>query len=100
MAQKPLVVSHAFKHGISRADIQHAWRNAYASKSRQEGYGFETLVAGPDRRGRDIQLVARWDDDKGRWIIFHAMPLTEGGRRELQQKGRGQAVSFGRGDCD
>ena len=90
MADEVVVHEHAYKHGILKDDILHAWRNAYANQTRTGLYPPQHLLAGPDRRSRDLQLACVWDDDDQNWVVFHAMPLTNAARRELGLRKRGQ----------
>lgn len=83
MLSRPLVVKHAYKHGLSKRDILHVWEYAYTAKSRVDGRSFERILVGPDGKGRDIQLVELWDERRQRMVIIHAMPLTSGGKQEL-----------------
>lgn len=84
MGKDPIVANHAFKHGLSKEDILHAWRNAYISRQRIGGRAFERISVGPDCSGRDVQVIFAWDRSRGNWTIFHAMPLTKGVKRELE----------------
>lgn len=43
----------------------------------------QRLAVGADLRGRDIQTVSVWNDEKARWVIIHAMPVTQNVLREL-----------------
>lgn len=83
MGSAPIVEEHAFKHGVSKRDIVHAWRNSYAGRERVGARAFERVLVGPDRRGRDIQLVEVWDACRQSWIVIHAMPLTRSVKAEL-----------------
>lgn len=83
MLSRPLVVKHAYKHGLSKRGILHAWEYAYTAKARVDGRSFERILVGPDGKGRDIQLVELWDERRQRMVIIHAMPLTSGGKQEL-----------------
>ncbi len=82
MLSKPLVVRHAYKHGLSKRDILHAWKNAYVETVRSGPYPPQHVLIGPDTAGRDLQLLAVWNDDLQRWVIFHAMPATRKAKRE------------------
>ena len=81
--EEVFVHNHAYKHGLDREDILHAWENAYASQPRTGPWPPQYVSIGPDRHGRDVQIVSVWDDDDCRWVIFHAMLATSGVRREL-----------------
>ena len=83
MLSRPLVVKHAYKHGLSKRDILHAWEYAYTAKARVDGRSFERILVGPAGKGRDIQLVELWDERRQRMAIIHAMPLASGGKQEL-----------------
>ena len=82
----PIVLEHAYKHGLSNRGIIHAWKNAYIERRRDGRYAFERVLIGPDRAGRAVQLVEAWDERKNRFVILHAMHLTQGMRNELGLK--------------
>lgn len=83
MGRTPIVLEHAYKHGLSKRDILHAWKNAHVEAPRQGDWAFERALVGPDSKGRSIQLIAAWDDRRGAWAIFHAMPLRRNMMQEL-----------------
>lgn len=76
MRSRPIVASHAYQHGLSKQDILHAWRTAYKEHVRHGPYPPQHVMIGPDATGHDIQLVAVWNEEKERWVIFHAMRAT------------------------
>lgn len=78
-----IVHPHALKHGVSEADVEHAFENAYATRTRGGPYPPEYVSVGPDHCGRDIQLVCVWRSEQRRWLVFHAMPATKKVLREL-----------------
>lgn len=80
MSSRPIVLAHAYKHGLSKEDILHAWKNAYVSRDRVDGWPFEKIAIGPDCNGRDVQFSMAWSDRRGTWVIFHAMYATKGVR--------------------
>ena len=83
MGRTPIVLDHAYKHGLSKSDILHAWKNAYVERVREGKYPPEHVSIGPDRSGRDIQLVSVWNEDLGRPVIFHAMRATRTVKQEI-----------------
>ena len=84
MGRDPIVANHAFKHGLLKEDILHAWRNAYITRERIGENEREHLSIGPDRKGRDLQIVFAWNREEETWLIYHAMPLTKGVRNETE----------------
>lgn len=75
---------HAYKHGLTNEEIEHAWRNAFewARRDRDDGKT-EYIVLGVDSRGRVVEMVARSVADIG-YIVFHAKtPPSETALREL-----------------
>ncbi len=60
----------AFRHGVSEADILHAFRNAVRFVEIEQ-YGEERLIViGPDRSGNWLELVAMPAESADR--IIHA----------------------------
>lgn len=86
MQSMPIVLEHAYKHGLSKRDIIHAWKNAYIERGRGGRYAFKRVLIGPDRAGRAVQLVEAWDERRNRFAILHAMHLTQSMRNELGLK--------------
>lgn len=74
---------NAFKHGLSRDDIEQACRNAFAWKERDGSkYGTELLVVGADQKGRLIEVLLV--DKKNVLYAYHAMtPPTDRTLKEL-----------------
>lgn len=60
-------------------DIRHALRQAMAQVDREDG---QTLVLGPDRAGRMLELVVI-DRDGDRARVIHAMAMRPAFRRYL-----------------
>lgn len=63
---------HAFKHGLTEADIRCAWRNAFcwARRDRDDGK-VDYVLVGPCPIGRIVELIARrCGEDE--FIVFHA----------------------------
>lgn len=52
------IVEHAFKHGVSPSDIEHAWRNFVRKQHRGVPHEGEVVMIGPDTKGRLMQIVA------------------------------------------
>ncbi len=64
------VADSARKHGVTEEDILHAIRNAV----REITDGERTLLIGPDRASRLLEVVAL-DFDSNNPIVIHAMVL-------------------------
>ena len=64
----PLIRPAARRHGISDADILHAYRNAF------DAYEFDdaAMIIGGDRSGRPLELMVRTRGSAPE--VFHAMP--------------------------
>ena len=81
------IAEHAFKHGISQEDIEHAWENFHKKQYRGAPHEGEVVVIGPDRKRRPIQIVAA--ERVFGTIIYHAMrPPTKNVLMELGLEGR------------
>ena len=52
------VVASAYKHGVTAADIAHAWDNAIRLVEYDYDGQDRLLVIGPDRHGAMLELVA------------------------------------------
>lgn len=81
--------SNAYKHGLSKQEIEHVWRNAFEWIRRDRDDGkTEYVLVGVDYRGRLVELIARSTGDDG-YIVFHAnTPLSRRVREELGLDGR------------
>ena len=79
---------NATKHGLSKEQILHAWKNAVAVARRDADDGFVDYVAiGFDQNGRPIEMTADWKPK--RFLIYHAnTPPTPRAFRELRLTGR------------
>lgn len=88
MDNEPTIHPYAYKHGLAKGDILHAWSNAYASQARTGPWPSQHVSVGPDRKGRDVQIVSVWNADERTWVIFHAMAATDKVRRELGIAGK------------
>jgi hypothetical protein len=74
------IAGSARKHGVPDDDITHAIRNPMrliASEGR-------TLVIGPDRAGRLLEVVVLDDDPDEEPVIIHAMALRPKFRHYLR----------------
>ena len=83
MQSTPIVLEHAYKHGLSKRDIIHAWKNAYIERSRRGAYPPQHISIGPDRQGRDVELISVWNEELAAWVVFHAMKATPKLKREI-----------------
>jgi hypothetical protein len=52
------VTASALRHGVDRADVDHAWANAIRLVEYEYEGEDRLLVIGPDRHGRMLELVA------------------------------------------
>lgn len=79
-----IVDPHALKHGLSEAEVAHAWDTPIACRQRGGELDPPIWIAiGVLPDGRMAELVAL-EDDRGRWRVFHAMtPPTKKFVREL-----------------
>lgn len=57
---------HAHKHGLTRGEIERAWRNAFewARRDRDDGRA-EYIILGVDSHGRIVEMAARSIADAG-----------------------------------
>ena len=46
MQSTPIVLEHAYKHGLSKRDIIHAWKNAYIERRRDGRYALNVSLLG------------------------------------------------------
>ncbi len=76
---------NALKHGLAEEDIRHAWDNAFEWLRRDRDDGLiDYVFIGPDTRGRLSELLARYSDAAGGYIVFHAFaPPTKKVMHEL-----------------
>ena len=82
------IVDHAFKHGLSENDIEHAWDHFVAKQRRRCPREDEIVVVGPRLNGNLIQLVAT--ERAFGIVIYHAMePVTGKVLEELGLSRRG-----------
>ena len=61
----------AYKHGLTEADILHAWQNSFA-ELRDARDGSVHIAIGPSKDGTLVEILAERRRD-GSWYIFHAM---------------------------
>lgn len=83
------VLDHATRHGLSRAEVEYAWRNPLRCRQR---HGTDDppywISIGNLPSGHLAELVAFMDRD-GDWCVFHAMtPPTKKFLKELQLETR------------
>jgi hypothetical protein len=72
----------AFRHGVSEADIRHAFKtriNDVAMQEFPEKYG----VIGFDRAGNPLEVMYNQIDDE-HILVFHAMKLRESFKKQLE----------------
>ncbi len=61
----------AYKHGISKLDVEHAVRHALAVGDQEDG---KVLYLGPDRAGNLLEVVSVRRDDETE-VVIHAMAM-------------------------
>lgn len=88
MADQLLIIDeHALKHGVSAEDIEWVWEHFFAKRYRgvpQEG---EVVLAGFDRAGREVEVIAVIRDFGT--VVYHAnRPWSASVKRELGIDGR------------
>ena len=73
MPSEPRILSSAYKHGINRPDILHAYRNFIEVRT----HALDGLVyVGPAENGNLLELgIVKIEQE---WIIVHAMRLRKG----------------------
>lgn len=82
-----IIDEHAFKHGVSESDIEHAWEFFARKQYRGAPNEGEIVLVGYDRKGRFVELVAA--ERSFGIIIFHAMrPPTHKVLHELKMMRR------------
>ena len=71
---------HAFKHGFTEDDIRHVLAHARKVVALDDE---RTLVIGPDRAVRFLQVIVVQLDDDDEPTVIHAMELQPRNRRYL-----------------
>jgi len=66
----------ARKHGVSDADIAHAYRNAVVVSVIDDHGGLRSLILGPSRSGNLLELVALVLAPADH-LVIHAMPARQ-----------------------
>jgi len=82
-----LVFEHALKHGLTEAEILHAWENQirWVEFERDDG-NIDIVAIGFDMHGRAIEMTGRVK--KFGILIYHAnTPPTARAFRELEMEG-------------
>ena len=72
----------AREHGVPEADARHAVANALRTIARNETM---TLLIGPDRNGRLLEVVVLDDDPEEEPVVVHSMPLRKSFHRFLER---------------
>lgn len=67
----PIVADSARRHGISDADMLHAYRNPIRLHMLDD----MDMLVGADRSGRLLEIGVTVDDDEWIAAIVHAMPV-------------------------
>ena len=78
-----MFVSSAFKHGVTREDIIHAYRTR-TSDSLLESYGDKYGFIGYNRAGNPIEVFYNPIGEDA-IKVFHAMDCRDGVRAQLEQ---------------
>ena len=87
MSDDLFIDEHAFKHGLTAAEIEHAWENFAAMQHRKTPNEDEIVVVGTDTAGRFVQMVAVVKPYG--ILVYHAMrPPTTKVLKELRLKRR------------
>ncbi len=68
------ILDSARRHGISDADIRHAYRNAIGAFYLDNG---SEMIVGADHSGRYLEVALGYSEDDEVEAIFHAMPARE-----------------------
>ena len=68
------ILDSARRHGISDADIRHAYRNAIAAFHLDNE---SEMIIGADYSGRYLEVALGYSEDDEAEAIFHAMPARE-----------------------
>ena len=85
---KLFIVDHAFKHGLSEGDIEHAWDCFVAKQRRHCPHEDEIVVVGPRLNGNMVQVVAT--ERAFGIVVYHAMePVAKSVLEELGLSRRG-----------
>lgn len=69
---EPIIAPSAFKHGLERDDILHAYRNPLRIWDLGDGF---TMMVGPNRAG--LILEVGYVEGDLAMVIIHAMPARE-----------------------
>ena len=80
MPDKVPILESARRHGISDADIRHAYRNAIGTFNLDNG---SEMIVGVDYSGRYLEVGVGYSDYDGAEVIFHAMPARDEYLRRL-----------------
>ena len=80
MPEEVPVLESAHRHGVSDADIRHAYRNGIAAFRLDDS---SEMVIGPDYSGRFLEVGVGYSDYDGAEVIFHAMPARDEYLRRL-----------------
>lgn len=76
---------HALKHGLSKDEITSAWNQAFAWIRRDlDNGGIDYILVGEGCSGRLIEMIARYWQSRGGYVIYHAFtPPTQKVLREI-----------------
>lgn len=69
---EPIIATSAYKHGLSREDILHAYRNPLRIWDLGDGF---TMMIGPNRAA--LILEVGYVDGDVAMVIVHAMPARD-----------------------
>ena len=68
------IAPSAFRHGQTRANILHAYRNAVSSSPLEDG---RVMLVGPTHDARFLEVGVRYDPITDTVTIFHAMAARQ-----------------------
>ena len=71
MLDEPIIAPSAYKHGLSREDILHAYRNPLRIWDLGDGF---TMMIGPNRAA--LILEVGYVEGDVAMVIVHAMPVS------------------------
>ena len=74
MFEEVPILDSARRHGISDADIRHAYRNEIAAFQLDNG---SEMIIGADHTGRYLEIALGYSEDDEAEAIFHAMPARD-----------------------
>lgn len=75
-----IIHPHAYKHGLSKEEIESAWNNKIEALFRRDG---RYLALGVSDSGKIVEMIASMRS-VGVYVLFHAIaPPTKNSQKEL-----------------